>query len=119
MIRAEVGLRPKVTGMSSAIPAIGPRPGRIPTSVPTIAPIRQYSRFCAVAATVKPPIRYWSDSSIRSVLPSQPEPARGQRNPEPVHEDDLGEARTHQGDQSGDVPLADAENPYQHEHQHK
>jgi hypothetical protein len=41
MISAEVGFKPKVAGIRSAIPAIGPRPGRMPTSVPTIAPMRQ------------------------------------------------------------------------------
>src|ERR1700754_1247541 len=54
MIRAEVGGSLKVSGSSMAMVATGPMPGSTPISVPTMQPIRQYSRFWKVSATPKP-----------------------------------------------------------------
>ena len=41
MISADTGGKPKVTGSSIAIVAVGPRPGSTPISVPRKTPPRQ------------------------------------------------------------------------------
>ena len=41
MIRAETGGKEKVSGSSMAMVAIGPRPGRTPTAVPSSTPTKQ------------------------------------------------------------------------------
>ncbi len=64
MMIADVGLKPNVIGISSAIPAIGPSPGRMPTRVPATAPSRQYRRLAIVVAIPKPAKRCWIDSNI-------------------------------------------------------
>ena len=38
---AEIGLSENVAGKSSAIVAVGPIPGRTPTSVPMVTPMKQ------------------------------------------------------------------------------
>src|SRR5882757_849827 len=63
MISDAVGGRWKVMGSSMAIVATGPMPGSTPIRVPTMQPIRQYSRFCRLMATLRPSPR-WSRSSI-------------------------------------------------------
>src|SRR5512139_3520549 len=111
MISAEVAFRPKVMGMNSAMPPIGPSPGRIPTKVPTSAPITQYARFCAVSAVAKPPSSSCSDSSI-----SETERAGGHRDAEPAHEDEMRGHRGTDRDQHARAP-ADAEHPEQAHHE--
>jgi hypothetical protein len=41
MMMAEIGLSLKVAGKSRAIVAVGPIPGRTPTKVPIVTPIKQ------------------------------------------------------------------------------
>src|SRR5215216_2782984 len=54
MMSAATGLRLKVIGSSIAMVATGPMPGSTPISVPSITPIRQYSRWIGVTATPNP-----------------------------------------------------------------
>ncbi len=51
---AAFGFRPKVSGIKSATPVIGPIPGRTPISVPRKTPMKQSSRFIGVPATLNP-----------------------------------------------------------------
>jgi hypothetical protein len=62
MISAATGGSVKVIGSSMAMVATGPSPGSTPTSVPSNAPIRQKNRFCGVAATPKPNMRFCARS---------------------------------------------------------
>src|SRR5512140_1271820 len=55
-----------VSGSRMLIVASGPSPGSRPTSVPTVQPIAQNSRFCQVSACSKPNARLWR-TSIGSV----------------------------------------------------
>ena len=54
MISAEVGFMPKVTGISSAIPADGPIPGNTPMMVPRNTPRKVYHRLIGIVLTAKP-----------------------------------------------------------------
>jgi len=54
MMRAVVGESANVDGNRSAIAPTGPMPGRIPTIVPMMTPIKQAKRFIGVRATPKP-----------------------------------------------------------------
>ena len=54
IINAEVGFMPKVTGISSAIPADGPMPGSTPMMVPMNTPRNVYHRLMGVMQTAKP-----------------------------------------------------------------
>src|SRR5471030_735887 len=62
MISDAVGGRWNVIGISIAIVATGPMPGRTPISVPTMQPISAYSRFWKESATEKPSERLCSIS---------------------------------------------------------
>ena len=57
MMMAPVGSRWKVSGMSKAVPAAGPSPGRMPTIVPKREPAKAKRRFVGVRATENPIIR--------------------------------------------------------------
>src|ERR1700754_4526481 len=57
MISAATGFRLNVIGSSIAMVATGPTPGSTPISVPSMTPIRQYSRLMGETATEKPRIR--------------------------------------------------------------
>jgi len=59
---AEVGLREKVKGRSSAIAVGAPIPGRMPISCPKNTPAVQQRRFCHVSAMAKPVYRLCSRS---------------------------------------------------------
>ena len=61
-----IGLRPKVAGSNRLIPASGPSPGIMPTSVPMMQPKKAYIRTCGWKATEKPIIRLLKVSSIRN-----------------------------------------------------
>src|SRR5262245_42169928 len=69
----------------------GPMPGSTPISVPTVTPIRQYSRFCSENATSKPWIRLPNKSMTASVAPEQrigeaePPDEQGDREPREDH----------------------------------
>src|SRR5262245_20390963 len=62
MMMPEVGSRWKVSGSSMAMVAMGPMPGRTPTSVPISAPTKAKSKFIGVMATPKPMARFWTIS---------------------------------------------------------
>src|SRR6516164_4363913 len=70
MISAPTGGRPKVTGSSMVMVAMGPIPGSTPISVPTRQPRKQSPRLWRLNATEKPSARFWS----RAVI-SEDEPA--------------------------------------------
>ena len=57
MIMAGVAFMPKVSGMSMAIVAEGPRPGRIPTRVPKKQPMTAIKRLKGVSTVAKPCIK--------------------------------------------------------------
>ena len=63
---AMIGLRPKVAGSSRLIPASGPSPGIMPTSVPMMQPKKAYISTSGWNATEKPIIRLLKVSTIRS-----------------------------------------------------
>src|SRR5260221_6262989 len=63
MISDAVGGRWKVMGSSMAMVATGPMPGSTPIRVPTMQPIRQYSRFWRLTATLRPRYRLLRRSS--------------------------------------------------------
>jgi hypothetical protein len=54
MMIPPTGSRLKVTGISIAVPAAGPSPGRTPIRVPRIQPMKAYRRFMGIMATEKP-----------------------------------------------------------------
>src|SRR3954471_1407799 len=91
MMSADTGARLKVIGSSIAIVATGPMPGSTPISVPSMTPIRQYSRFIGETATPKPMTRLWKMSIMAG--PRLLEHCRPQREGqrEPLHEDQHGE----------------------------
>src|SRR3989442_12427953 len=107
MMRAVAGESANVEGRRSAIAPTGPMPGRIPTIVPMITPMKQAKRFTGVRATPKP---YSSPSTVpirRS--PSVEEDAARQRDREQHGEDVVGDKRAHDGDHRSDCPPSPAE----------
>jgi hypothetical protein len=60
---AEVTCKLKVKGSSKAIVAPGPNPGRIPTTVPRIVPIRAKRRFWREREMLKP-MRIFSNMRV-------------------------------------------------------
>jgi len=54
MISAEVGCSEYIDGSSMAIVAIGPRPGKTPISVPSMAPRKAYQRLISDSEVWKP-----------------------------------------------------------------
>src|SRR5215467_729554 len=54
MMIAPAGFMRKVSGSSIAIVAGGPRPGRMPTTVPRKTPTKHHRRFVGASATEKP-----------------------------------------------------------------
>src|SRR5512138_1067865 len=75
---AEVGGRPNVTGMSSAMPVMGPMPGRTPTIVPRNTPTSASSRLKGVTATLKPSVRFCQKFTVR-LLSHQQKAKRARR----------------------------------------
>jgi hypothetical protein len=63
MISAVTGSNVKVIGSSIAIVAVGPIPGRTPTSVPRNTPTKHHRRFSGLSAVDSPSARL-SISSI-------------------------------------------------------
>jgi hypothetical protein len=63
MIMAGVGGRKEVRGRRMAIPEVGPMPGRTPTRVPRIDPIRAKRRLVGVRAWTNP-FMSWSKLNI-------------------------------------------------------
>src|SRR5215212_5300829 len=87
MMSADTGARLKVIGSSMAMVATGPMPGRTPIRVPSITPMRQYSRFIGEMATPKPMTRLWKISIMAG-----PRSAEGfwpdrEGQGQPLHED--------------------------------
>ncbi len=54
MMTAPVGSILNVSGSSIAIVAAGPRPGRMPMTVPRKQPMKHHMRFSGDSATAKP-----------------------------------------------------------------
>jgi hypothetical protein len=67
MIIAGVGGRKEVRGRRMAIPEVGPMPGRTPTRVPRIDPIRANRRFIGVKAWANP-FMSWSKLNMEKFL---------------------------------------------------
>jgi hypothetical protein len=63
MIRAVTGSKVNVIGRSIAMVAVGPMPGRTPTSVPRKTPTKHQNTFAGVSAVANPSARL-SISSI-------------------------------------------------------
>src|SRR5687767_1380017 len=84
MMIAPVASRWNVSGMSIAVPAEGPSPGRTPISVPSTQPMKAYVRYCSVSAAARPDARCCKPYTARS---SETQDAHGQGNPEQVEED--------------------------------
>src|SRR5690606_26236562 len=100
MISAATGSRPKVTGKSMAMVAVGPRPGRTPMAVPRNTPSRQYIRLVSVKAVSKPMPRLVISSMP---VPSVAEPGAEQRhgNAQALDEDQAAECRQSGREQQG------------------
>src|SRR3978361_1060610 len=111
IIRAAVGSMPKVTGMSSAMPAEGPMPGRWLIMVPMNTPISVYSKWAGSNATLRPCRMPCTLSSM-----SGSEHALRQRHLQEAGEDRIGDQR--EADRTGgiDQPAAAVEAGQQHEH---
>src|SRR5688500_3097519 len=93
MIKAPVGSRPYVIGSSRATVIAGPIPGRTPTAVPTITPMRARSRLSGVAAVAKPSSRNWRFSiSQRSAVRSGTSEDALQDSGRQAHDEADGEA---------------------------
>jgi len=54
MITAETDGMPNVNGNKRAVPAVGPSPGKTPTNMPKVTPIKAYKRFQPLAAVENP-----------------------------------------------------------------
>jgi hypothetical protein len=76
MMRAEVGFIPKVTGISSAMPAEGPMPGRTPMIVPRKTPRNVYQRLIGWRQTAKPLMMWVKVSTVLSRFLEGEYPAR-------------------------------------------
>src|ERR1700722_13200295 len=63
MISDATGVILNVSGSSMAMVVNGPMPGSTPTSVPKVAPSRQYRKLSGVSATPKPVAR-WAKRSM-------------------------------------------------------
>src|SRR5262245_1522486 len=62
MIIAEVGSMRKVSGKRMDTAAVVPMPGKMPTTVPTVTPIKQNNRFAGSKAVWKPCKRFVTTS---------------------------------------------------------
>src|SRR5262245_15920330 len=85
----------KVSGSSSAIVAAGPRPGKMPTTVPRKQPTKHQNRLAGCSATENP------CSSPLSTSMSEPEHAGGKRDAQCERKDEIktrgGSDRHHRG----------------------
>src|SRR5438132_4771317 len=107
MMRAVAGESANVEGRRRAIAPTGPMPGRIPTIVPMITPMKQAKRFTGVRATPKP---YSSPSTVPITrCPSVEEGAARQRNRQQHGEDVVGNERAHDSDHCGHHPPSPAQ----------
>src|SRR5918998_5013992 len=86
MISAVTGSKLNVIGSSNAIVAVGPMPGRTPTSVPSKTPRKQKKRFSGANAVVMPRPR--SATGVIGRLYRNPVAEDRQRQLECPHEDD-------------------------------
>jgi len=62
MTMPPTGPKAKLAGSNMDIVAIGPRPGRTPTNVPTTQPTKQKVRIWGWKTTPKPKNRLWMTS---------------------------------------------------------
>src|SRR3954471_24410652 len=93
MIIAPAGFIRNVSGRSIAMVAGGPRPGMMPTTVPSTAPTRHHMRFAGSNATANPCIR---PERISMLL--EAEDADGKLNAERQREEDVEGRRHRRGD---------------------
>src|SRR4051812_46244473 len=95
----------------------GPMPGSTPISVPTVTPIRQYSRFCSESATPKPKIRLLKRSMTASVEAREQRIGQAQR-PDEHHSRERSQAyREHQ--HLDEFELAAGGRRAEDQHQHR
>src|SRR6267142_6958686 len=101
MMIAPAGFMLKVSGSSIAIVAGGPRPGRIPTTVPRNTPTKHHSRLLGSNATANPCRRPVRISTLEAEDPG------GQRHTERhvEHQVEAGRGR-HGKDRRGPQPPA-------------
>src|SRR5258708_11790537 len=86
----------KVRGNSSAIVAAGPRPGRMPTTVPKKHPTKHQNRFAGCSATENP------CSSPPMTSMSEPEEAGRKRHAQDHREREVkGQGHAHRGQAGG------------------
>src|SRR3954469_24257933 len=88
MMRADTGARLNVIGRSIAIVATGPMPGSTPIGVPSITPMRQYSRFIGETATPKPMTRLWKISIMAGALSAERFGPQREGQRQSLHEDE-------------------------------
>src|SRR5688572_1644210 len=94
----------KVSGSSSAMVAAGPRPGRMPTTVPRKQPTKHQNRFVGCSATENP------CSNPPNTSMSEPEHAGGQRDAQRKRERQIeAERRHHRGHARHDRRLSEHE----------
>src|SRR2546423_4369269 len=94
-MNAPVGSSPYVTGSSSATAIAGPMPGSTPIAVPSSTPTAAHSRLTGVSAVPKPSIR-----EVRAFTSQHShQRAAGQRHPEQIVEDDVGDEGQHGRDE--------------------
>src|SRR5213594_2992266 len=76
MIMAVVGSMRKVSGKRIDTAAVVPIPGRIPTTVPTVTPIKQNSRLAGNKATWKPCKRFDRTSIFKNLVDRREAPQK-------------------------------------------
>ena len=93
--------------------ADGPRPGRMPTTVPSTAPINAKVRLVRVKAIPKPPARPWNISRISSILLSLRVPkARGKGHLEEILEYKVQDRGDGDGDGEQGNPADSLDHPH-------
>src|SRR5688572_1723828 len=100
MISAPVGSSFTVSGSSIATVSAGPTPGRTPTNVPSVTPMKPHSRLIGFSATPNPAS---SASSASTGLDSgraqkRREPPRRQADVQQLHEEEEHRERKDQAD---------------------
>jgi hypothetical protein len=109
MMMPESGLIPIVTGRRSAIEAVGPKPGRTPTTVPITTPRKAANKFPGVKAMAKP---FKSGSTMLSItfyfLDPRPkwENSRGEQHFQPKPKDQKRNGCYHHSNEKAGRPMS-------------
>src|SRR5215831_109420 len=98
MISAPTGGRPKVTGSSMVMVAMGPIPGSTPISVPTRQPRKHSPRLWRLNATEKPSARLCSSAVISERQPAGQHEDRNRKVEEAPEEPDADQGGGHRVD---------------------